>query len=118
MPPLFSLMTPAASIARIQRTNLPQTPKKCHVCIHEDKWFNSKDGLLVSSNDSFIFENRIWSERIFMMSGGGGLVVNVAAFYPENSRLNPTFIFIQMFLVRKSFRIADTTLPEYQATLS
>ena len=50
MPPLFSLMTPAASIARIQRTNLPQTPKRCNDCIHEDKWFNSKDGLLVSRN--------------------------------------------------------------------
>jgi hypothetical protein len=48
MPPMFSLMTaPAAGIDRIQKTNLPQSPKKCNDCQGEEKWFNTKDGLLV-----------------------------------------------------------------------
>ena len=49
MPPMYSLMTaPASGIDRIQKTNLPQSPKRCHDCGSEDKWFNTKDGLLVS----------------------------------------------------------------------
>jgi hypothetical protein len=48
MPPTYSVMTtPASGINRIQKTNLPQTPQKCNDCSDDDKWFNTRDALLV-----------------------------------------------------------------------